>query len=245
MSEPMKVPDRETRTADVVGSDVRRLGSGNVEVDSDEGDVRLDELLDLGIVAVDAHEHDAVDMVVASPPEIRVSAVAVRGRLLGREEQDVIAVRADSVLHADEDVLEERVADVGMLAAREKDDADQLRAAPHERAGGGARCVVERARSRENTLLRRGAHVAVAVEDSRDSGYRDAATFGYFTDGARFDLRKRFRWSDANASGSESQEAIYPYFMRYIGTRWFRNRFRSKRLHRRCARSFDLRGSAP
>ena len=153
MPERVQVPHREAGTADVVGSDVRRLGSGNVEVDADERDVRFDELLDLGIVAVDAHEHDAVDVVVASAPEIRVSAVAVRGRLLGREEEDVIAVRADSVLHADEDVLEERVADVRVLAACEEDDADQLRAAPHERAGSGARCVVERARRCENTLL--------------------------------------------------------------------------------------------
>src|SRR6185437_9140550 len=130
---------------------------------------------------------------------------------------------------ADEDVLEERVADVGVLAAGEEDDADQLRAAPHERTGGGAGCVVERPGSGENPLFRRRAHVAVAVEDPRDGGYRDAATFGYFTDGARLDLlllRKRFRWRDANASGSESQEAVFRYFMREIGTRSLRNRFR-------------------
>ena len=51
---------------------------------------------------------------------------AAGARLLGREEQDVIAARADAVLQADQHVLEERVADVGVLAAREEDDADQL-----------------------------------------------------------------------------------------------------------------------
>ena len=151
------------------------LAPGHVEVDADERYLRLDELRDLGVVAVDAHEHDAVDVVVARAPQIRMGAVTARARLLGREEQDVVAARADPVLHADEDVLEERVADVGVLAAGEEDDADQLRAAPHERPGGGARRVVERARRRENTLSRRRAHVAVAVEDPRDSGYRDAA----------------------------------------------------------------------
>jgi len=97
------------------------------------------------------------------------------------------------VLQAHQHVLEERVADVGVRAAREQDDADQLRAAPDQGAGGGARRVVERARRCENALPRRGAYVAVAVEDPRDSGYGDAALFGYFTDGARLDLRKRFR----------------------------------------------------
>ena len=190
MPECMQVPHRAAGTADVVGTDVRRLGSRHVEVDADERYARLDELRDLGICAVDAHEHDPVDVMMARAPQIRMSAVvAVRARLLGREEQDVIAPRADSVLQPDEDVLEERVTEIGMLVAREEDDADQLRAAPNERTGGGARCVVERARGCKNTLSRRRAHVVIAVEDPRDSGYRDAASFGYFTDGARLDLR--------------------------------------------------------
>ena len=193
MPEPMQVPHSEAGTADVVGADVRGLGSGDFEVDADQRDVRLDELRDLGIFGVDAHEHDPVDVVVARAPEIRVRAVAAGARLLGREQQDVIAARADSVLHTDEDILEERVADVGVLAACEEDDADQLGAAPRERPGGGTGCVVERARGRENTLFRRCAHVVIAVEDPRDRGYGDAASFGYFTDSARLDLLKRFR----------------------------------------------------
>src|SRR5438270_798308 len=83
--------------------------------------------------AVGGHEHDPVDVMMARSPQVRVRAVvAARARLLGREEQDVIAARADPVLHADEDILEERVADVGVLVTREEGDADQLRAAAHE-----------------------------------------------------------------------------------------------------------------
>ena len=50
------MPHRETGTADVVGGDVGRLGAGHFEVDADQRDVRLDELRDLGIFGVDAHD---------------------------------------------------------------------------------------------------------------------------------------------------------------------------------------------
>jgi hypothetical protein len=72
------------------------------------------------------------------------------------------------VLETDQHVLEERVADVRMVEAREQDDADQLRAASAERARRGTRCVVERTRRGENPLSRRGTDVAVAVEDARN-----------------------------------------------------------------------------
>jgi hypothetical protein len=72
------------------------------------------------------------------------------------------------VLQTDQHVLEERVADVRMVEASEQDDADQLRAAANERAGGGTRCVVERTRCGEDPLPRRGTDVAVAVEDARN-----------------------------------------------------------------------------
>jgi hypothetical protein len=130
---------------------------------------------------------------VARAPEVRVRTIAIRLWPLGREEQDVVSRRADSMLEADQHVLKERVADVGVLEAREQDDPDQLRAPFHKRAGGGARCVVERTSCGENPLSRCGTHVAVPVEDPGDGRDGDATELRYLVDGARFDLRKRFR----------------------------------------------------
>ena len=114
-----------------------------------------------------------------------MGGVAVRARLLGRKEEDVVASRADPVLEADEDVLEERVADVRVLSPGEEHDADQLRAPPDEGAGRGTRRVIERARRLEHALPRRGADVAVAVEDAGDRGDGDAAQLRHFPDVAR------------------------------------------------------------
>ena len=62
-------------------------------------------------MVVDAHEDDAVNVVVAAALDVAVAAVAV-ARLLGGEEQQVEALGADGLLHADQDLVEERVLEV-------------------------------------------------------------------------------------------------------------------------------------
>ena len=79
------------------------------------GRLRGEELPDLRVARVDAHEHDAVDSVVAGTPQIGVRLAAVRAGLLCREQEQVVAELADPVLEPDQHLLEERVLDVGVL----------------------------------------------------------------------------------------------------------------------------------
>jgi hypothetical protein len=144
-------------------------------------------------------------MVVARPADVRVRPAVTRARLLGREEQDVVPERADPALDADEDLLEERVAEVRMLVAREQDDAEQLRPAADERASGCARRVVQRASRGEDALPCRRADVAVVVEDAGDGRNRDAAELRDLVDGADFALRSENVFGDDNALVPGSQ----------------------------------------
>ena len=50
------------------------------------------QALDLGVLPVDAHQHDAVHSVMARPSDVRVGAAVARSRLLGREQEQVVSV---------------------------------------------------------------------------------------------------------------------------------------------------------
>ena len=116
-------------------------------------------------------------------------------RLLGRKEQEVVAAGADPALQADQHLLEERVADIGVLQTRVEDDADELRPLANEGARGRARRVIELTRRFEDTLPCRRADVVVPVEDARDGRNGNAAQLRDLVDrgDSRPPLRKRFR----------------------------------------------------
>jgi hypothetical protein len=186
VAELVEVADGEPRAADVVGGDVARPRPGDVEVDADHGDCRPHELVDLGVVALDAHQDDAVDPVLTCAAEVAVLTPALCPGLLRSEQQQVVSERANALLEADEDALEERVVDVRVLVAGEEDDADDLRALRHERPRCRAGRVVELAGARENAIAGRLAHVVVAVEDPRDGGDRNPASLRNFPDARHF-----------------------------------------------------------
>ena len=126
-------------------SDITNSVRGPVEldVDADAGQVGAHEPADLGVLGVDAHEHDAVDVVVARALEVGVVAVAVAGPLAGEQQQVVAARRRCCVLEPDEHLVEERVLEVGVALAGLEEDADHVRALGDERAGRGGGRVVE------------------------------------------------------------------------------------------------------
>jgi hypothetical protein len=193
--ERVEVPHRHAGAADVVGGDVRRVLADDVEVDADQRDPRLEQLLDLRVAAVDAHQGDAVDAVVAGAADVRMRLPIARPGLLRREQEHVVAERADSALEPDEDLLEERVADVRVLEAREEHDAQELRPLADERPRRRAGRVVELAGGGEDALARHRTHVVVPVEDAGDGGDRHPAELRDLPDRAdrRPPSRKRFR----------------------------------------------------
>ena len=77
--------------------DVARRRPLELDVDADGGHVGAHEPAHLGVVGVEAHEHGAVDVVVAAALEVGVGAEAVAGALAG-EQQQVVAGAADEVL---------------------------------------------------------------------------------------------------------------------------------------------------
>jgi hypothetical protein len=91
VAELVEMADGEPGSADVVRRDIARALPGEVEVDRDQRDLRIEKPLDLRVVPVDTHEHDPVDAVMPCAPKVRVLAVPARVRLLAREEQDVVA----------------------------------------------------------------------------------------------------------------------------------------------------------
>ena len=112
-------------------------------------------------------------------------AVAV-GRLLGGEQQQVVAAGADRVLEADEDLVEERVLQVGVALAGVEDDADHVRALGLQAARRRGGRVVELAGEPHDAFARLGADVRVAVEGARDGADRDAADPRQLADGYSF-----------------------------------------------------------
>ena len=183
-----RVPERvqmahgQPRPADVVRGDEAGVVVDHVQVDGHHGDVRPDELLHLGVVAVDAHHDEPVDAMLPCTAEVRVRLAPTRARLLGGEEKEVVPELADPVLEADQHFLEEGMVDVGVLVAREQHDADQLRLLLDQRPGGCAGRVVQPAGDVEHALAGRLAHVVVAVEDPGDGRDRHPALLRDFPD---------------------------------------------------------------
>ena len=137
------MPDRQPRAAEVVGCDVARAVTGEDDVDTDQRRLRLEQLLDVGIVRiVDREDDDAVGLVVPGLPRVGVARGAVLGPL-AREQEQVVALCAECVLQAHEHLEEEWVLEVGVLVAGEEDDPDQLRALLDEGARSGARRILE------------------------------------------------------------------------------------------------------
>ena len=212
VAEVVQVPDREPRAAEVVGGDVARPLAGEGEVDRDHGRARGDQLLQLRLLrVVDCEHDDSVDAVMA-----RASGVCVRAapgsRLLVREEEDVVAVRPERVLQADEHLEEERMLEIGMRLAREEDHADQLRAALDQRSRRRVRGVVELPRPREHPQACLGAHVRVAVEHARHRRHRHSTPCRDFPNRRNLRLpkfRKRFRNSTHVCSRKSMLKATF------------------------------------
>ena len=178
----------------VVGHDGGRERALELEVDADRGDVRAHQPARLGVLLVGAHEHRAVDVVVAAALEVGVRAVAVAGPLRG-EDQEVVAGAAGVLLEPAEHLVEERVVDVGVPLPRLEEDADDVRALGDERARRGGGRVVELLGDPHDPLAGLLAHVGVAVERTRYGADGDAGEAGKLVD-VRAGLRhqKRF-WS--------------------------------------------------
>jgi hypothetical protein len=68
VAERVQVPDGQPCAADVVRRDEARVVADDVDVDGDHGEPRAHQLLDLGVVPVDAHDDDAVDAELPRPP---------------------------------------------------------------------------------------------------------------------------------------------------------------------------------
>ncbi len=116
----------------------------------------------------------------------------------------------DAALEPDEHLLEERVADVGVLHTGEEDDAEELRPLLHERPSRGARRVVELLGGREHALPGRVAHVVVAVEDAGDGRDRHSAELRDFPDVADSRLLSENVFGDDASAVIESCQALEP-----------------------------------
>ena len=173
--EPVQVTDCEPRTGDVVRGDVAHALAGDVEVDCDSRDAALEQSGELRLTAVDAHQDQAVDPVVERAPEEFL-------RSIGGEDEQVVAELARGVLQPRQHVLEERVADVGMVGARVQHDPQNLGAAGDERARGRTGDVLERGRLREHAFTCLVAHLRRAVENARDGRNGHAASSRYLAD---------------------------------------------------------------
>ena len=177
--------------SDIDGGRERAL---ELEIDADRGDVRAHQPAHLGVVVVEAHQHRAVDVVVAAALEVGVRAVAVAGAL-GGEHQEVVAGAAGVLLEPAEHLVEERVLEVGMPLPRLEEDADHVRALGDERARRGGGRVVELLGDPHDPLAGLLAHVGVAVERTRYGADGDAGEAGKLVDvGAGLRHQKRF-WS--------------------------------------------------
>ena len=199
VAELVEMADGGGRAGLVVGGDGGGERALELDVDADRGDVGAHEPAHLGVVGVEAHEDRAVDVVVAAALEVGVRPEAVAGTLGGEHEQ-VVAGRAGELLDAAEHLVEERVLEVGVPLPRLEEDADDVRALGDQRAGRGARRVVELLGDPHDPLARLGAHVGVAVERPRDGADGDAAEAGELVDvGSGRRHQKRF-WRAAGGT---------------------------------------------
>ena len=175
VSEPVQVTDGEPRARDVVRGDVAHALPGDVEVDRDGRDLALEQAGELRLTPIDAHQDQAVDTVVERAPEELL-------RPVGGEDEQVVAEIPRLVLQAGEDVLEERMSDVGVVVTGVQHDPENLGAAGDEGARGGAGDVLERGRLREHAFAGLVAHLRRPVENARDGRDRHAASSRYVAD---------------------------------------------------------------
>ena len=134
MAELDQVTRRQARTADVVGHDVAGATAGDVEVDIHRREATFERTPQVGVAAVDAHQHETVELVVDS---------ATQEPLSRREEQEVVMGRAERLPQPHEHLSEERVLQIRVRVARVDDDADHLRPAADKRPRSSVRDVVE------------------------------------------------------------------------------------------------------
>jgi hypothetical protein len=118
---------------------------------------------------------------VSTALEVRACSESVTGPLV-REEQEVVAARAESALEPNEHLLEERVLDVWVVDARRKDDSDHVRPLGYEGSSRRGRRVLEFLGQLEDSFAGRRADVVVVVQGARDSGDGDTAQFGQLPD---------------------------------------------------------------
>ena len=78
-----QMPDRGRRAVHVVRHDVAHAGAVDVEVDRHRGDARRQELLDLRVVAVDAHHDQTVHPVLAGAGQVPVLGSTRAGTVSG------------------------------------------------------------------------------------------------------------------------------------------------------------------
>ncbi len=90
-------------------------------------------------------------------------AVAVAGPL-GGEQQQVEALGADALLEAAEDLVEERVLEVGVALAGLHEHADHVRALGDQAARRRGGRVIELLREPHDPFAGLRAHVGIAVE---------------------------------------------------------------------------------
>ncbi len=171
----MQVTNCEPRAGDVVGGDVAHPLPGDVEVDRDGRDLALEQPGELRLTPVDTHQDQAVDTVMEGAPEELF-------RPIGGEDEQVVAEISRLVLQAGEDVLEERMSDVGVVRTGVQHDPQNLGAAGDEGARSGAGDVLERGRLREDTFAGLVAHLRRAVENARDGRDRHATSSRYVAD---------------------------------------------------------------
>ena len=98
-------------------SDATSTGPGaQVDVDADAGHLRADQPADLGVVGRHAHQHHAVDVPVPAPVQVGLVDETVTGPP-GHEQQQVVAAVAGGLLQPVDHLVEERVLEVGLVAA--------------------------------------------------------------------------------------------------------------------------------
>ncbi len=189
--------DRQSGAAGVVRDHESGAFSNEVEIDRDARNRRAGEPLSVGVALLDAHQYHPVDAVVARALEVRMGSETVSG-LFRREQKQVVPAGSEPTLEPDEDFLEERVLDVGMIDAGREDDSNDVRPLGYEGSGRCVGCVLELLRELEHALPGRRTDVVVVVQDSRHGRNRDSAQF------RKFSNRGDFATPSENVSGGSN-----------------------------------------